>query len=683
MSTKKEHSQAAGLHSRFAELLRVPVQTRPEEWAAENRVYPPESGVPGPRDPYLSPALVPFGRAAVSGRYQRVVAVTAAQMGKTDTQLDIMGQRLDQRPAPILYVGPSGDFNRDIFEPRFVGMVDQCETLTGKMLRGRREKKTLKYVAGVKIRFASAASSSQLKSDPAALALVDEYDEMVGNIRGQGDPLGLIEARGETYSDFVTVIASTPSQGVVETVDDEVNGLEFWAVADVEEVGSPIWRLFQEGTRHHWAWHCPHCSEPFIPMKKHLSYERGATPARARRTAHLICPNHGCVIEDDDEGTVKAEMNAGGFMVAPGQMIEDAKADQNGPDNTTYSQWASGLASPFVSWGVRAERLVKAEMSGEEDKRQTATNANFGEVYAPGVSGDMPDWKALLKHRTHYPPMTLNPGIIRLVMGVDVQRSGLYFVTRGFGAKGRSWLVQNGFLIGDTAKDDVWDQLAEIMLEPISGVHVEKVGIDSGFRPDKKEPGSVHRVYDFCRQYSHIAVPTKGRSTTGGKPYSISPIEVKVDGTKRVYSVKLAMLDPDFFKSLVHSRIKAPENGPGYFYLHNEADEDYARQVLSEVRIVAPGKPRPEWKSIRKDNHFLDAEAIAAAMGYVLNVQSIPDGVQRTYGDNTDAEKPKVKKKPPQVLDPDDDEKAPAKSADAVADLRKRFGRFGRGGRAR
>ena len=47
----------------------------------------------------------------------------------------------------------------------------------------------------------------------AALALVDEYDEMIANIRGQGDPLGLVERRGDTYPDFVAVVTSTCRRG--------------------------------------------------------------------------------------------------------------------------------------------------------------------------------------------------------------------------------------------------------------------------------------------------------------------------------------------------------------------------------------------------------------------------------------------------------------------------------------
>ncbi|MCB1329215.1 MAG: phage terminase large subunit family protein [Maritimibacter sp.] len=667
------------LMRRFGDLIRAPALTTPDEWARANRVYGPETGLPGPRNPYLSPSMVPLGRAAVSGLYRRVVGVTGAQTGKTDTVLDVIGQRLDQRPTPILYVGPSAEFNRDQFEPRLRRMIDESAGLTSKLVRGRREKKTLKTVAGVRVRLASAASSTSLKSDPAGLALIDEYDEMLKNIRGQGDPLGLVEARGDTYADFCTIITSTPGQGVVETEEIEAGTdedgnlitLEFFAIGDPVEIESPIWRLFQEGTRHHWAWHCPHCGVPFIPMRKHLHWAPGSTPVQAAKTAYLLCPHNGCIIEDDAQGSVKAAMNAGGFMIAPGQTVEDAKAGRDVPENRTYSQWSSGLASPFVSWGERAERLVKAEMSGEEDKRQTAVNANFGEVYSPFVSGDMPDWQSLLKHRGDYGPGDLPAGVLRLAMGVDVQKRGLYFVIRGFGARGASWLIDHGFLIGDTDEDDVWLDLANLMLDPIQGHHIEKVFIDSGFRPDKPEAGSIHRVYDFCRRYSFIATACKGRSTMGGAPYTVSKIEVKPDGRRRPFSMKLVMLDTDFFKSLVHSRIKTPIEAPGAFHLHREADEDYVRQLLSEVRLVEPGKSKPVWKQVKRANHLLDCEALAAAAGFSLNVQRLPDGAERNDVVPARADTPQERPQSVAQVEP-----APDKDA-ALRALRSKFARFG------
>jgi phage terminase large subunit GpA-like protein len=171
--------------------------------------------------------MVPMARAVHGGAYKRVVMVCSAQAGKTENLIDVIGARLDQRPAPILYVGPIRDFLTDQFEPRLMSLLDEAETLAAKVVRGKRMKKTLKIVAGVPVRLAHAGSSAALKSSPAALALVDEYDEMLANVKGQGDPLGLVEARGETYADFVTAITSTPSRGLVETELDEKSGLRF------------------------------------------------------------------------------------------------------------------------------------------------------------------------------------------------------------------------------------------------------------------------------------------------------------------------------------------------------------------------------------------------------------------------------------------------------------------------
>jgi phage terminase large subunit GpA-like protein len=118
------------------------------------------------------------------------LADTFTQTGKTEMILDVAGQRLDQRPAPILYVGPNKQFLSEQFEPRVMALLDEAPTLTAKLARGKRMTKTRKVVGGVPFRLAHAGSSTALKSDPAALALVDEYDEMKSNVNQQGGPLG-------------------------------------------------------------------------------------------------------------------------------------------------------------------------------------------------------------------------------------------------------------------------------------------------------------------------------------------------------------------------------------------------------------------------------------------------------------------------------------------------------------
>ena len=568
--------------------------------------------------------MIPFARAVASGRYARVVAVTAAQSGKTDTLLDIIGHRIDQRPAPILYVGPSLEFNTTQFEPRLMELFDQAPALASKLIRGRRMKQTLKHIAGVRVRLAHAGSSTALKSDPAALAVVDEYDEMSKNVRGQGDVLGLVEARGETYADFTAAVTSTPSQGVAETEIDEVSGLEFWSPGDPSEIESRIWRLWQEGTRFHWAWSCPHCEEYFIPRMKCLSWTKDATPENAKRTAHLVCPN--CAGEIYEES--KAEMNRTGLMVAPGQRIENGRVIGSPPDSGTCSFWTSGLASPFRTWGQRAERIVTADRSGDPDRKQTAVNAGLGELYVPFDRGDLPSHEEILERREPYRLGELPDGVLRLVAGVDVQKNSLYYVIRGFGARGTSWLVNHGQIFGATAGDEVWLELAEMLLTPIDGLPIERMMVDSGYRPDKVDSGDLNKVYEFTRRYPRMAIPCKG-AATAAVPIRFNEIEVTPRGRKSPVSLRLAHLDSDFFKSLVHSRLRIPESEPGALRLYMDADEDYARQMVSEIRVVTRGE-KPKWVPIFRDNHYLDCEALAAAGGYLLGVQRIPEGVTRT-----------------------------------------------------
>lgn len=600
----------------------IPKRETPDQWGAANRVYGPATGWPGQRNPNLTPYAIAFARQFSSARYRRVVMVTAAQSGKTETLLDIIGERLDNRPMPIIYVGPSKDFVTDQFEPRLVEMFRQTSSLMRKVLGGidgKRQKKTLKRVNGTRIRLAHAGSSTALKSDPAAFALVDEYDEMLRNVKGQGDPLGLVEARGDTYADFTVGVVSTPSNGMIEVARDEASGLEFWNVAESDDVTSPIWRLWQEGTRHHWTWQCPHCKAWFVPRFTLMQWPKNATPAQGRREAYLRCPNNGCVVEDHH----KSQMNARGTHVAPGQVIDsDGVVTGEPPDSSTLSFWVSGLASPFVSFGQRVENYLTALRSNESAKIQTALNSQFGEVYVDGT-GDVPAWEAIYENRLHDMRAGEVPDAARyLTFGCDVQKNRLIWVIRAWGYRATSWLIKHGELMGNTAEPEVWGDLAELLRTPIDEALIKLAFIDSGFRPGKKEGVPVNRVYEFCRKHRRFAFATKGSSHVMLRPLVKSTIEVTQQGKVAPYGLDLIRLDTDHWKSFVHERLRWPQEQPGGWHLNNDVTEDYCRQLVAEARVMTPSG-KPQWVQRSRENHYLDAEAMAAAAGHMLNVQHL------------------------------------------------------------
>ncbi len=582
--------------------------------------------MPGPRDPALTPYMVAWARAiaAGGGKYRRAVMVCAAQMGKTDALLDVVGERLDTRPAPIMYVGPSRDFNTDQFEPRLMALFDQAPSLAGKVARGQRNKKTKKLVAGVPIRLAHAGSSTQLKSDPAAIALVDEYDEMLKNVKGAGDPLGLVEARGHSFADFVAGVASTPSLGVGDVEKDPDSGLEFWKPTLPEDLQSPIWRLFQEGTRHHWAWRCVHCLQYFIPSFAHLKWqsteaEHKTTPAEAKRTAYVECPQCGGVLADAD----KPELNARGVFVAPGQSVTlDGDVVGDAPDSSTLSFWVSGLASPFVTFGQRAENYLAAVREGSQDKIQTAINAGFGELFSIG-GGDAPQWAEVAQCRGEYGKGELPRGVRFLVMTVDIQQERIFWVIRGWGARATSWLVDYGTLFGETVAEGIWTDLADLIATPVCGYPIQLVLVDSGFRPGKTDELPLNRIYDFCRRFPRLVRPTKGSSSPMRVPLIKSSIEATLKGGVAKSGLTLLRLDSDYFKSRVFERIRWPQDQPGAWHLPHDASEDYCRQIVSEARVrLASG--RVKWVRRSKENHYLDCEAMQCAAAHLINAGRIP-----------------------------------------------------------
>lgn len=590
------------LWTRLATLSAPKPRLQPDEWARENRVYPPSSGRPGKRDPGLTPYIIAFERFFSDDRYETCALVAGTQVSKTDGVLDVIGWRLDTRPRPQLYVGPSRDFVAEQFEPRLMKLLDEAASLKDLVARGKRNKKVRKIIAGVSVRLAWAGSETSLASDQAGDVYVDEYDKMGGGLKGTGDAFTLAKARADTYRDRKIAVTSTPKRGRVETEKcARGSGLEFWQVVDPADLESPIWVKWQSGTRHHFAWRCPHCAEWFIPRLRDLKAPEGATPAQARRGAYLCCPINGCVIEE----THKAEMNRTGVFVAPGQIIrQDGSLDGDPPDSTMLSLWVSGLASPFVTWGERLEEIMLAELTGDDEAKQGAIN-KVGELYAPLV-GEAPEWATVAALRMPYGKRDVPDQVVMVTAGVDVQKRRLYFVVRGWGARQESWLLDHGQLWGETGDvaGDVWLELAELLGQPLAGLPIRRAFIDSGFRPNKRDAGDEHRVYEFARRHARVVYACKGYASRS-TPLTVNRIDVASRGGRPKYGLDLVRLDSDFFKSWVHERVHWPAGQPGGWHLFETADDDYCKQIVSEARERAPSG-RVTWHRRSPANHFLD-----------------------------------------------------------------------------
>ena len=557
-------------------------------------------------------------------------------MAKTDgVLLNLIGQRIDDDPVPILYIGPTKSNIEKVIEPRLMKMFRSALSLWGKLAKGKKSSKTYKNIAGVSVRFAWAGSATELASEPAGLVLVDERDRMSDDVGGEGDPVELGDARHSTYPDGLTVVTSTPTDGTVEAKLDPETGLEHWEVSD--DVKSASWKIWQESTRHEWAWPCPECNEYFIARFKLLTWPEGCTPKRALKEAKIACPHCGCLIGEES----KSEMNAKGVPVAPGQkVLPDGTVQGDDPDADTYGLWVSGLCSPWRSFGQRASAFLKAVRSGEPTRIQTVINTGFGELFR--VAGDAPEWEQVALHKLPYTSEEVPDGIEFIVMGVDVQQDRLVYGVRGFNREGfESWRLDAGELWGDTNKQDVWDELSEFSDQDYNGFVIERCFVDSGYRAD--------RVYDFCRKHKGWAFPTKGHDQAE-KPIRVSKIDVTERGRIIKKGLQLWHIDTDHFKSWVHSRVELDPGDPNGWHLPEDTTDDYCKQIVAEAKVVKPSG-KTVWVRLKKDNHFLDVEVLNIACARSLHKKTKKASIKKNT-DVTEAienTKKKVVKKQPKV----------------------------------
>ena len=586
-----------------------PPKRYPDEWANENRILPPGNAEPGKWRSNRTPYMIAICRVIAEGVYSMVVAVMASQMGKTEGVLNVIGHRLDDDPVPILYVAPTKSFIEGVFEPRYRVMVDQCASLKAKRRPGLKEKNTLKNIAGVKLRMAWAGSATEMSGDPACKVFLDERDRMDDSVEGEGDPVSLAAARHTTYPDGQTIVMSTPTMGNVETFIDPVSGLEFWDQGD--EVQSATWRLFQEGTRYHWAVPCPHCDDYFIPRFKYLEWDEGLTPHQVKDTVKMVCPGCGTLIDQ----TFKDEINARGVFVAPGQTINKkgkVKGDPPVADAATF--WVSGLMSAWKTWGDRAQDFLLAVRSGDPDRVQAIINTGFGELYT--LKGEAPPVEAVKLLRLPYALGELpTTHIKKIILSVDVQKAGLYYEVRGWGSELESWQLEHGFLPGPSDGDQVWNDLAKFQDFHYGGLPIDRALIDSGYR--------TQFVYAFCRRLKSWAIPTKGRNTIDATPLQRSKIDVgTTTGRRLAGGLAVWHVNTDYFKRWIHERINRDPELLGGFHLAQDTSDDYCKQLVSEARVVKPSG-KIVWQRIAKDNHYFDTAVLQVAGAYSLNLQQL------------------------------------------------------------
>lgn len=349
--------------ARCVATLKPPPELTLSQWADRYRMLSAESSAePGrwhtDKAPYQREIMDAIGDAHI----RRVVIMCAAQLGKTELLLNILGYFMAYAPAPILVMQPTLDMGQTFSKDRLAPMIRDTPVLRGLVdVKSRYAGNTIlkKNFPGGHITIVGANSATGLASRPIKVLLADEVDRYPGSAGTEGDPLSLAQKRQTTFWDKKTVMVSTPVIKGHSRIETEYN----------------------QSTREEWNVPCPECGhyQPFVWAN--LIFD----PDDLQKEIVYKCERCGCVA---NEYRWKQQSQQGRFVA------ENPGAETRGFHLNT-------LASTFCGWKEIVQKFIVAKEQldqGNPEGMKVWVNTELGETWEE--RGEQVEDTELFKRKT-------------------------------------------------------------------------------------------------------------------------------------------------------------------------------------------------------------------------------------------------------------------------------------------
>ena len=545
------------------------------EWADKYRMLPSESAEPGrwrtSRVPYMKEIMDAVTEAGV----ERIIIKSAAQVGKSEVLLNVIGRYAHVDPSNIMIIQPTLEMSQDFSKSRLSKMIADTKVLTPlfygakDIAESRNSNQTIlsKFYVGGRIVLAGANSPAGLASRPIRILLCDEVDRFPPSASSEGDPLSIASKRTSTYWNRKIVMCSTPTVKDVSRIDLE----------------------YELGTKEHWAHECPNCGE-------YHTIEHSDIDEQCR----WVCPDCGYKF---DEQTVKQ---------AKQKYIVD-NPDVKG----IRSFYINGFYSPWVKWTEIMREWSEAR--GKPDLEKVVFNTRFGLSYERRSDvfedEDEEEW---LKQREQY-DNEVPSGVQILTAGVDVQQNRLEYEIVGWGEGEECWGICRGQVFGSPQDATTWleldARLDRVYRTNTGRLNVARTFVDSGYMTTK--------VYEYCSTRLYKGrLPIKGIGSAGRS---------LIYRTDMKHGMPLTILGVNEGKAMIYERLKLKESGAQKMhfpaddeYLVRRYDEVYFKQLMAEHRVIrmAGGMMYETYEPIKRSarNEALDLRVYALAAMKSLNI---------------------------------------------------------------
>jgi len=560
----------------FAEALTPVPPLRVSDWADRYRRLPSKGAAEPGR---WRTDRVPFVREimdclSTDHPARRVVFMKSTQVAGTEVGNNWVGSVIHREKIPMMVVQPTIDLAERWSKQRLASMIDDTPELRAMIApaRSRDSGNTtlLKEWPGGVLVISGANSGASLRSMPAKYLFADEVDAYPTDLDGEGDPLGLAEARTSTFHDRKVFLCSTPTIASLSVINREYEG--------------------SDQRRYHVP--CPHCGHEQTLEWDHLHW-----PDEQPLAAVYVCVECGAEIQEHH----KAAMLAQGRWIAT-QPERDIAGFHI---NAIYTPIGLGL-----SWGELAAEYERIKRDPIALKRFTNTKL--------GICTDDPeekiDWEELQHRAEPYPMRSVPPGCLVLTAGIDVQRDRWAVMVLGHGRDGEYWVIDYVEIPGDPSVPGDWAPIDAYLSEPLTNawgipMRITATCIDSGDQQDD--------VVNFVRFREGRGIHAVKGASTRDRPVigRASQVDINWRGTTIKSGARQWQIGTDTAKArlwhlLKHDRSAAPSSRRMHF--SDQLDESFYSQLTAEV--FDPNKRK--WTKVRPRNEALDCwvYALAASM---------------------------------------------------------------------
>ena len=581
----------------FASGLKPDEDLAVDEWADKYRMLSAKaSSLPGKWKTDTTPYLREPMQVLTNPRFQRVVLMCGAQLGKSELIANYLGWQIDISGGPCMIIQPTVELAKRFSKQRIGPLLEETPRLRDKVpaARSRDSSRTMfsvEYPNGLFI-LCGANSGSNLRSMPCRYVLADEVDAYpaavgAGSGDSEGDPLSLAEKRTSTFgSKRKLVYTSTPTVKDFSRVEKEY--------------------LISDQRRYYVA--CPICGE-----MQYLEWSQMRWDDDDPNTARYECPACSGTFTDAH----KTKMLRGGEWraTAPG-------------DGKTAGFQLSTLYAPagWITWADLVDEFIKARE--DQTLLRVFVNTRLGITYADDYANKI-NAEGLLKRCEAYEPGKLPNGALVVTMGVDVQGGGgttgdrLVVSTWAWGKNDpadngpeEGWLIDHTEVMGDPQRPEVWRQLDQLITkkwehENGKDLRADVVAIDSG-------GWATHETYQFARERAAYGVIAIKGSSQRGRPSISKPSRVDIAfKNKRIKKgAQVYLVGTQCIKDTIFGRLKNNEEGPGTLHFHGKTGEKYFEELTAEkqaIRFVKGFVVREYVKKPGARNEALDCLVYARA----------------------------------------------------------------------